>query len=157
MSAILVIAEQRDGKLNRASWESIAAAQSVGARVQVVVAGADVSAVAAELAAADVAGVTALQNPALEPYTPDGFLQAFVAFIQSVSPDLVLLPHTYQARDFAPALAARLDRAFITDCIAVASKDGRVVSTRPVFQAKLTADVVGDGPTPNIATIQIGA
>ena len=35
--------------------------------------------------------------------------------IAQLSPSHVLLPHTYQTRDFAPKLAARLDRALITD------------------------------------------
>ena len=50
---ILVIAEQRDGKLNRATWEAIAAAQQLAAdgQVSIVVLGANVGAVAAELAA----------------------------------------------------------------------------------------------------------
>ena len=50
---ILVIAEQKDGKLNRASWETIAAAQQLsgGAMpIKVAVAGQGVSAVASELA-----------------------------------------------------------------------------------------------------------
>ena len=63
----------------------------------------------------------------------------------------MFLPHTYQTRDFAPALAARLDRPLVTDCVAV--KDGGYV--RPMFQGKLQADVAVDGP--HIATFQIGA
>ena len=54
---ILVVAEQRDGKLNRASWEAIAGAQQLvdaGAAgpITVAVAGSNVSGVAQELAAA---------------------------------------------------------------------------------------------------------
>jgi electron transfer flavoprotein alpha subunit len=157
MANILVIAEQRDGKLNRASWEAITAAQGVGGTVQVAVAGGNVTAVASELAAAEVTQVTALQHPALEAYTPDGFVQALAAFVQSAAPDLVLLPHTYQTRDFAPALAARLDRALVTDCTAIKPRDTGLAFTRPVFQGKLNADVVAEGPAPHFVTIQIGA
>jgi electron transfer flavoprotein alpha subunit len=157
MSSILVIAEQREGKLNRASWEAITAAQSAGGTVSVVVAGANVGSVATELATADLAKVTALQHPALDSYTPDGFVQALAAFIQSTSPDLVVLPHTYQTRDFAPALAARLDRALVTDCVGIKPRDGGLAFTRPVFQGKLNADVAPEGPAPHFVTIQIGA
>ena len=41
---ILVVAEQRDGKLNRASWEAIAAAQQAGDQVKVVILGAGIEA-----------------------------------------------------------------------------------------------------------------
>lgn len=157
MAATLVIAEQRDGRLNRASWEALVAAQGVGEPITVVVAGADVAGLANELAAADVAAVVALQHAALEPYTPDGFVQALAAFIQAEAPALVFLPHTYQTRDFAPALASRLDRALITDCTGIKNADGTRVFTRPVFQGKLNADVAAGGPAPHLVTIQIGA
>jgi electron transfer flavoprotein alpha subunit len=157
MSNVLVIAEQREGALNRASWEAITAAQSFGSTVNVVVAGGNVGAAATELASADVAKVTALQNAALETYTPDGFVQALAAFIQSTAPDVVLLPHTYQTRDFAPALATRLDGALITDCIGIKRRDDALAFTRPVFQGKLNADVVAEGGKPPLVTIQIGA
>jgi electron transfer flavoprotein alpha subunit len=156
---ILVIAEQREGKLNRASWETIAAAQSLaaGMPVQVLVAGADVSPFAAELAAADVAQVVALEHPALEPYTPDGFTAALQQAIGQLNPRYVLLPHTYQTRDFAPKLAARLDRALVTDATGVRLTGGATAFTRPMFQGKLTADVVPQGDPPHFVTFQIGA
>ena len=43
-----------------------------------------------------------MEHPALESYTPDGFVQALEQVIQKEQPALVLLPHTYQTRDFAP-------------------------------------------------------
>ena len=164
---ILVIAEQQHGKLNRASWEAIAAAQQMGSDVKVVVAGsdADAGAAAKELAAADVKEVVALGHDALGAYTADGFVQALAAFVGAESPAHVVLPHTYQTRDFAPRLAARLDRAMITDCTAVkaggpstgSGQAGGFAFTRPMFQGKVAADVVLDGPAPHFATFQIGA
>src|SRR6266496_1173198 len=101
---LLVLAEQRDGVLNCASWESIAAAQQMGGEIKVVIPGANVGAVAAELAAAGVVEVVALDHPALGEYTADGYVQALSAIIAAESPSHVLLPHTYRTRDFAPKL-----------------------------------------------------
>ena len=48
---ILVVAEQRNGKLNRATWEAVAAAQQLGdPAVTVAVLGSQAASVAAELA-----------------------------------------------------------------------------------------------------------
>ena len=118
---ILVIAEQRDGKLNRASWEAIAGAQLLagGAPLKVVVAGGSVSAVAQELATAAVVEVITVEDAALGSYTPDGFVQALTTLIDAQAPEAVVLAHTYQTRDFAPMLAARLHRALITDITGV--------------------------------------
>jgi len=154
---ILVIAEQRDGALNRASWESIAAAQQMGGDVKVAVAGRGVGGVAGELAAADVAEVIAVEHDALGAYTPDGFVQALAALVTAESPSHVILPHTYQTRDFVPMLAARLDRALVTDCVAVKARGDGHAFSRPMFQGKVTADVVCGGPAPHFVTNQIGA
>jgi electron transfer flavoprotein alpha subunit len=158
---ILVIAEQRGGKLNRATWETIAAAQQLaaGQPITIAVPAADASVrsgVAAELAAADVDEVVTLEHAALEPYTPDGYTAALEQAIGSLAPTLVLLPHTYQTRDFAPKLAARMDRALITDVTAIKTS-GQTAFVRPMFQGKLTADVVPLGPAPHLITFQIGA
>jgi electron transfer flavoprotein alpha subunit len=156
---ILVIAEQRGGRLNRASWEVIAAAQQLAAGdpITVVLPGADLSVAGEELSAAAVAEVVLLQHAALEPYTPDGFVQALDALVRGAAPSLVLLPHTYQTRDFAPALAARLGRSLITDCVGVRDSTGGRAFTRPMFQGKLVADVIPLGETPHLVSFQVGA
>ena len=157
---ILVVGEQRDGKLNRATWETIAAAQQLGAAVNLPVtallAGAGAAGAAAELAAADVKEVVTVEGAGLDQYTPDGFTAALQDAIGQLSPSYVLLPHTYQTRDFAPKLAARLDRAIVTDVTAF--KAGSPVAfVRPMFQGKLTADVAPQGSQPHFVTFQIGA
>jgi electron transfer flavoprotein alpha subunit len=158
---ILVIAEQRGGKLNRATWETIAGAQQLagttGAPIAILVPGASVAGVAAELAAAQVKEVVTVEHAALEPYTPDGFTAALQDAITQLAPAHVLLPHTYQTRDFAPKLAARLDRALVTDVTALKATGGEPAFVRPMFQGKLTADVVPQGPAPHFVTLQIGA
>ena len=164
MAGILVVAEQREGKLNRASWETIVGAQQAGGAITVLVPGTRTAGPAGELAAARVTEVITLDHAALEPYTPDGFTAALQDAIAQLSPDLVMLPHTYQTRDFAPKLAARLDRAIITDVTAVkggapdrgAGAPG-LTFVRPMFQGKLTADVAPEGPGPHFVTFQIGA
>src|SRR5205814_9341837 len=83
--------------------------------------------------------------------------EALQQAIAQLSPTLVALPHTYQTRDFAPKLAARLDRALITDVTAIKRAGATPTFVRPMFQGKLTADVVPQGPTPHFVTFQIGA
>ena len=153
---ILVIAEQKDGKLNRATWETIVGAQQLaqanGSPVTVLVPGANGAGVAAELAAAQVNDVVTVEHAALEPYTPDGFTAALQDAIAQLGPTHILLPHTYQTRDFAPKLAARLDRAIITDVTGI-KPGAEPAFVRPMFQGKLTADVVPQGPAPKFRCV----
>ena len=153
----LVIAEQRGGVLNPATWETLAAAQQMNAPVTVAVVGARVQDAAAELAAAEVAEVLAVEHAALEPYTPDGFVAALAQLVEAIGPERVLFPHTYQTRDHAPALAARLGKVLIPDCIGSKVRDGQQVFVRPMFQGKFVADVLPEGPAPHFASFQIGA
>jgi electron transfer flavoprotein alpha subunit len=159
---ILVVAEQKDGKLNRASWEAIAAAQQLSkdagaGEIQALVLGKGVAGPAGELAAAAVKGVLTIEHDAVATYTPDGFVQAVQQVVSQLSPQYVVFPHTYQTRDFAPALAATLDRALITDVIGVRQVNGVTAFARPMFQGKLTADVAPEGPAPHLISFQIGA
>ena len=160
----MICCEQRNGTLNRATWETVAAAQRLAAiggsadsAITIVVPGSNIDGVAAELAAAQVQEIVTIDDPALASYTPDGYTAALQQAIAQLSPSLVLLPHTYQTRDFAPKLAARLERALITDVTAVKTSEGGRVFVRPMFQGKLTADVVPLGPPPHVVTFQIGA
>jgi electron transfer flavoprotein alpha subunit len=159
---ILVVAEQKDGRLNRATWEAIAAAQQLAdtdgsGPITIAVPGQHARAVAEELAAADVSQVLAVEDEALALYTPDAFLHAMRQIVERTSPQYVVFAHTYQTRDFAPALSASLDRALIADVVGVKTIDGAAAFSRPMFQGKLTADVAPDGPTPHLISVQIGA
>ncbi len=156
---ILVIAEQRDGSLNRATWEALVAAQQLAAGDEILIAvpGAATGAVAQELAAAGVGGVLSVTNPALEPYTPDGYVHAFAQVMATVSPQVVVLAHTYQARDFAPMLAARLNLSLVTDVTGITGSGRQATLTRPMFQGKLAAEVKPAGDGACLVTVQIGA
>ena len=158
---ILVVAEQHEGKLNRVSWETIAGAQAIagelGWQVEAAVVGSGINAIASELAGKKVAKVYAIESPALTSYTPDGFAAALKQFIGEKKPHLVLMPHTYQVRDFAPKLAASLQRSLIPDCIGYKKDGNRLLFIRQMFQGKFAADVSFAGEPPYFATFQNGA
>jgi electron transfer flavoprotein alpha subunit len=154
---ILVIAEQKDGALNRASWEAVAAAQQLGGPLFIVVPGASVSNAAHDLATAEATAVIALEHEALGSYTPDGYVAALAALIAAESPTHVVCAHTYQTRDFAPKLAARLNAPLAADCVGLKPHEGGHAYVRLMFQGKVNADVVLEGPSPHIVTFQIGS
>jgi electron transfer flavoprotein alpha subunit len=156
---ILVIAEQREGKLNRATWEAIAAAQQLsgGMPISVAVPGAATGGIPQELASASIAEVLVAEHAALDPYTPDAYAAAAIALIESAKPTFVVLPHTYQTRDFAPLLAARIRKPLVTDVTAINGTGTDATFVRPMFQGKLAAQVKPQGGAPALITIQIGA
>jgi len=158
---ILVVVEQREGKLNRVSWETLAAGQALagetGWTLEVAVVGSGVASFANEVAAKKVSKVFAIESPKLEPYTPDAFSAALKQFVESKQPKLVLMPHTYQVRDFIPKLATAMGRTAISDCIGYKKEGDKLRFTRQMFQGKLAADVSFACDAPWFVTFQNGA
>src|SRR5262249_48188557 len=158
---ILVIAEQREGKLNRVSWETVSAAQAIGAAtgwtVEAAVFGNGVCSIAQELAGKKLAKVYAIESPKLASYTPDAVVAGLKDFIQQKQPKLVLMPHTYQVRDFAPQLATALGRTLISDAVGFRKDSGKMLFTRQMFQGKFAADVAFACDPPHFVTFQSGA
>jgi len=158
---ILVVVEQREGKLNRVSWETITAGQAMAAQtgwtLEAAVVGLGVAAIAGEVAAKKLAKVYDIESPKLEPYTPDAFAHALKEFLGKHPANVVLMPHTYQVRDFVPTLATALGTTAITDAIGYKYEGGKLTFTRQMFQGKFVADVSFTGSGPCFVTFQNGS
>ena len=159
--SILVVVEQREGKLNRVSWETLTAGQAIAAEtgwtLEAAVVGASVGAFANEVAGKKLARVYAIEAAQLEPYTPDAFVAALKPFIADKQPKLVLMPHTYQVRDFVPKLATAMGRTVISDAVGYKKDGDKLLFTRQMFQGKFAADVSFASDAPWFVTFQNGA
>jgi len=158
---ILVVTEQRQGKWNNTSFETLVAAQQIAGAasgtISAVVIGKGVAGLADEVAGKHVAEVLLVGHDLLESYTPDGYCVALKQVIEAAKPDLVLFPHTYQVRDFAPKLAAMLGKGMVGDCVGFRNEGGKLVFVRQMFQGKTAADVTFTGSAPWFASFQSGA
>lgn len=163
--SVLVVLEQQGGKWHRMSWETLAAGQqfgaSLGVPVEAAVAGHEIRALASDAATKKVAKVYAVEHELLKDYTADGYTAAIEALIRKVKPSLILFPHTYQVRDFAPKLATRFSQVLVSDVIGVQPHTGSEtrapVFVRLLFQGKLNGDVRVTGEGPYFASLQAGA
>src|SRR5487761_2080720 len=158
---ILLITEQREAKWNKVSFETLAAAQQIASEAKGSLSGAvigqGVAVLADELAGYQLEEVLLVENVLLETYTPDGYAIALNQVIEQAKADLVLLPHTYEVRDFAPKLAASLGKGMIGNCIGYRYENGKLVFVRQMFQGKTAADVSFQGSSPCFASFQAGA
>ena len=74
---------------------------------------------------------------------------ALAALIESVNlPDAILVPATYDGRDIAGRLSAKLDRPVLTNVTGLVESDGGLSSQHPLFGGShtVTARFTGDGP-----------
>ncbi len=154
--SVLLVLEDSGGKIKRASWEAAAAAQKLanGAGVTTVVIGAQTEALAAEAANHGFAAVVRLEHPLLAQYTADGYVAALHQLLQSKTPAYAVLPHTYQVRDYAPALATRMGQVLIGDVVAIG--DGPTF-TRQLMQGRLIGNFKPTGSGPCFVSVQAGA
>ncbi len=156
MSGILVVMEQRGGRIARVSWEALAAAQNLGdsASITAVVLGAETEAPAAEVATRATGKVLRVEHPLLQPYTADGYITALQQLIQREEPAYVVFPHTYQVRDYAPALAARFGQVLISDATAISEGP---LFTRQLMQGRLNGAYRKVGSGICFVSVQAGA
>ena len=161
MSGVLAICEHSAGVWNRMSFETLAAAQQLGRAqgwpVSAVVLGQGTAALAAELAACALDRVYSVEHERLARYTADGFTSALDWLIAHVRPDVVLLPHTYCVRDFAPCLAARAGLSLLSDVTGIRVERGELIFERQLFQGRLNADYSVDGAGRVVVSLQAGA
>ena len=161
MSGILVVIEERTGKIARINWEALTAAKQLGdpSSITAVLVGAQTEAAANEIAARAPGKVLRVEHPLLAPYTADSFILALQQLIQNESPTQVVLPHTYQVRDYAPALAARFNQVLISDIVATAPKTETEppTFTRQLMQGRLNGNYRPTGDGPIFISVQAGA
>jgi electron transfer flavoprotein alpha subunit len=153
---IFLVLEESGGHIKRVSWEALAAALRLGSAqsVTAVVIGAQTEALAADAAAKGVGKVVRLEHPLLAQYTADGFSLALQQLFERESPTHVVFPHTYQVRDYAPALACRMGQVLIGDVMGI--EDGPVF-TRQLMQGRLNGSYRHTGSGPCIVSVQAGA
>jgi electron transfer flavoprotein alpha subunit len=158
VSGVLVVVEHRNGSLGRISLEALAAGQQLAKQLNIecaaAVLGEGVGAFTAELNGKALGKVYTVDHPLLKQYTADGYVNALQQVIQKTVPAYVLFPHTYQVRDFAPALATRFQQVLLSDVIAIHPGP---VFVRQLFQGKLNADYRHTGAAPCFVSVQAGA
>ncbi len=155
--SVLLVLEESGGTIKRASWEALAAALKLGPTqdVTAVVIGAQTETLAAEAATRGVGKVVRVEHPLLALYTADGYSLSLHELIQNQEKTkCVLFPHTYQVRDYAPALACKFGQVLIGDVIAI--EDGPVF-TRQLLQGRLTGTYRHSGNGPCFVSVQAGA
>ncbi|MFB6183296.1 MAG: electron transfer flavoprotein subunit alpha/FixB family protein [Haloarculaceae archaeon] len=138
MSDVLAVAEHRRGELREVSLELIEAgrrlAAETGGELHVAVISGDVEGYAEQL---DREGVGTIHTVDYgEEFNHDVYTQAVMQLFADVDPSVLLLPHTVNGLDYAPAVAERLDVPIVTDAIGLAFDDGLAV-TREMYGSKV--------------------
>lgn len=158
MDNLLVILETASGELTRGSLEALVCAQQLAPkRLSAVLLGGDDMIVPPALASVRLDEVRVLHHALLKDYSADAWVEALRQDIARLAPTLIMTSHSYQGRDFAPRLAAKLERALVSDCIGIERDDGGLAFIRQMFQGRANMRVRIRGDAPQLVTLQPGA
>jgi electron transfer flavoprotein alpha subunit len=157
MAKILVIAEQRDGRLKKSTFELLGASSAAGNDTHAVVLGEGVAGLASELAHYGAKVVHVAEHAGLKLYSAEAYAQVIVGLAKSLGAEVVLAGHTPTGRDLMPKVAALLDAGLASDCTSLNFSGANVVVRRPVYSGKATAEVEFVGTGPKLVTMRANA
>lgn len=158
---ILIIAEQRQGKIQNITYELLGEALKLKEKahqdITVAVAGYDMDAEIEALAGFGADKIVYLKSPLLGQYTTDGYVNTLSKYILQVQPEIVLVGASTLGRDLAPRLAARVGTGLTADCTGLdIGDDGNLLQTRPAFGGNLMATIICRNNRPQMSTVRPG-
>jgi electron transfer flavoprotein alpha subunit len=156
MAKVFVVAEHRDGRLKKSTFELLGAASAAGHDTHAILLGEGVAGLAAELGHYGAKSVHVAENAALKLYSAEAYTAAVVEIVKKHGAEIVLASHTPTGRDFMPRVAFRLGSGLASDCIAL-NLQGGVAARRPVYAGKATCEVEFVGSGPKCVTVRANA
>ena len=159
---VFVIAEQRDGELQKVSTELIGKARELaddlGQEVYAILLGENVKAKADVLIHHGADKVIVVDHPLVKEYVTEPYAKSIYTIVQKYDPEIVLFGATSIGRDLAPRLAARIHTGLTADCtgLEIDSETRLLRVTRPAFGGNLMATIVCQDYRPQMATVRPG-
>lgn len=156
---IWVLAEHKDGKLKRVSFESLGQgltlAKKLDTKCTVLLLGHEVETLSSELFHYGAENIYLVENPLLKNYTSDGYSAVLTKLISEKKPEILLMGATFMGKDLAPKLSARLKVPLLIDCIELSLNDhGKLEAIRPVYAGKARIKIVGNDSLPQIVSLR---
>jgi electron transfer flavoprotein alpha subunit len=157
MAKVFVIAEHRDGRLKKSTFELLGASSAAGNDTHAILLGDGVSNLAQELGQYGAKTVHLAESPQLKFYTAEAYSQVITSVLKANNPDVVLGSHTPTGRDLMPHIAAKLGVGLASDCTQLSFEGNKIKVRRPVYSGKATAEVEFVSTGPQVATLRQNA
>ncbi len=157
MAKVFVIAEHRDGRLKKSTFELLGASAAAGNETHAILLGEGVADMAKELAQYGAQKVHLVQDAALKLYSAEAYSKVVADVAKSAGADIILASHTPTGRDFMPRVAARLGVGLASDCTQLSFDGAKIKARRPVYAGKATVEVEFLGTGPQMATVRANA
>ena len=164
---VYVLAEQRDGVIQKVSIELIGKATELaadlGQKVVAVLLGSNIKDKADVLVKHGADKVIVVDDPMLAEYVTEPYAKALYEVIKANEPEIVLYGATSIGRDLAPRVSARVHTGLTADCtkLEIGTIDSMpdtklLLMTRPAFGGNIMATIVCKDHRPQMATVRPG-
>ncbi|MEA5074134.1 MAG: electron transfer flavoprotein subunit alpha/FixB family protein [Eubacterium aggregans] len=159
---VFTFVQQVDNEITPVSYELIGKgkelAADLGTEVTAVVLGSGVTAMADDLAKHGADRVIVVDDPALDVYTTEPYVHAFVEIINKYKPEICLFGATAIGRDMAPRVSARVHTGLTADCtkLEINPEDKGLMMTRPAFGGNIMATILCPEHRPQMSTVRPG-
>lgn len=159
---IYVLAEQRDGEIQKVGFELIGKARELSKdlnqKVVAIILGSGIKGKASTLIAYGADEVIVVDHPMLAEYVTEPYTKVVCQIINSFQPEIVIFGATSIGRDLAPRVSARVHTGLTADCTALAidPETKLLLMTRPAFGGNIMATIVCEKHRPQMATVRAG-
>lgn len=158
-NGVWIIAEQKEGKLKKVSFELLSAGIKLASKISQPLAalllGYEVEKLAGELEAFGAEKIFVCDDEALKSYSNEGYTKTIVDLVKIHQPSILLGGATAQGKDLLPRVAARLGTGLASDCVGLEiNQEGLLVAKRPMYAGKVLVDTVTPEARPQIAALR---
>lgn len=160
MAKIWVLAEHRNSKLKKSSFEILNRATAAGHEVTALLftdPSEPTQNFIQELGDQGAKKVFHVSNAALKFYSAECYTRAFSEILKKEKPDYFLASHTPTGKDWLPHVSALCEAGLASDCVEVDFTKNPVTFRRPFYAGKATAEVEFLGSGVKLATVRPNA
>lgn len=159
---IMVFAEHEDGKLSAITTELLGKggelAEGPGERLEALIMGQNLYALAKELIFYGADSVLAADNEELRDYQTESYTAIVVEEVRKRKPEVLLFGATDTGRDLAPRVARRLGAGLVSDCteLTIDREKRQLLLAKPGFGGKMMFTFICPNSRPQMATVPPG-
>jgi len=158
-NGVWIIAEQREGKLKKVSFELLTIgrklASKIGEPLAAVLLGYEVEKLAETLDGFGAEKIFVCDEEALKNYSNEGYAKVIVDLAKAHQPSILLGGATAQGKDLLPRVAARLQTGLASDCVGLEiNQEGHLVAKRPMYAGKVLVDAITPEARPQMAALR---
>ena len=158
-NGVWVVGEQKDGQMAAVTLELLTTgrwiADSLKQQLTLVMIGNDLDPMIPTLEEYGPHRIILVSGEGANQFIPEVYSESIAALVKMSPPSVILFPATYDGRDLAGRLAARLGVGLAADCTEVSVDDeGRFVQVRPAFGGNLMAVIHQPTAKPQLATLR---